>query len=465
MSLTHRFIVSVALLCVAGWFAVVKPVLERVQRQYLEAAEEPLVDMANLLAEMVGDVGVLEGALERTKGRNFEAVIYEVKKTAVDIEIAVTDGKGVVLYDSMNPRRVGKIHGLREVRLTLEGKYGARTSLANPGDPLSAVMYVAAPVLDEEGKIVGVVSVGKPQRNLLIFIEQTRKQVKAFAITGVVAALALTGLLSRWIAEPLRKLTQHAEAVAGGERRAAPSLPGRHLKRLGEMMEGMRDALEGKAHVETYVRNLTHEMKSPVAAIRGAAELLNGNPTEEQRNTLLANIDSESARLEALGDQLMALANLESRKQLDDADDFDLAELVRRTMDAKKTIAASHGIRMDMEAEQGVVVRGEPRLIELAIGNLLQNAIDFSEDDSRIIVRVWKEGRDAFVEVEDEGEGLPEYASVRAFERFFSMPRKRTGRKSSGLGLCFVRETAELHGGEVRLMPGEVKGVRARLRI
>ena len=472
MSLTLRFIIAVALLFIAAWFAIVKPVLARVERQYFEAAEEPMVDIANLLAEIVGDSWVeiqpapsLTAALERARGRHFEARIYEVVKTRVDLHVAITDAKGVVLFDSLNSARVGKSHGSRDVRLTLEGSYGARTSLADPSDPLSALMYVAAPVLDDQGKILGVVSVAKPQLNLLVFIEQTRDRVKAFAIAGAIVAFLLAILLSRWIAEPLRALTRHAEAVASGASPPAPRLPGHHLNRLGQMMEEMRDALEGKGHVETYVRNLTHEMKSPVAAIRGAVELLDGSPSESQRRKLLANIESESRRLELLGDQLLALANLESRKQLDQTHDIDLDALIRRTVDAKIPSAQNHGIQINIDLCENFRLRGDATLIELAIANLLQNAIDFSTDQSTITVKVRCDRNDALIEIVDEGVGLPDFAYERAFDRFFSMPRPRTGRKSSGLGLCFVRETAQLHGGDITLSSVHPLGTLATLRL
>jgi two-component system sensor histidine kinase CreC len=75
------------------------------------------------------------------------------------------------------------------------------------------------------------------------------------------------------------------------------------------------------------------------------------------------------------------------------------------------------------------------------------------------------EGNDALIEIFDQGTGLPGFAYERAFDRFFSMPRPRTGHKSSGLGLCFVRETAQLHGGEITLGPNQPKGTVATLRL
>jgi two-component system sensor histidine kinase CreC len=324
-------------------------------------------------------------------------------------------------------------------------------------------MHVAAPVRDATGHLLGVVSVAKPQRDLIVFIEATRNKVKAFALAGAAAAFLLAILLALWIAEPLRLLTRHAEQVAAGGRPPAPRLPGRHLARLGRMIEEMRDTLEGKRHVETYVRNLTHEMKSPVAAIRGAVELLESSPPDAQRQKLLENIESESLRLEALGGQLLALANLESRKQLDAREPLDLAAIVTTVVDARRPAARNHGIHLDLTLRENPRPTGDPTLIGLAVANLLQNAIDFAPDGSTITLDVRTEGDHAVIEITDAGPGLPDFAADRAFERFFSMPRPRTGRKSSGLGLCFVRETAELHGGRATLAPATPTGTRATL--
>jgi signal transduction histidine kinase len=108
---------------------------------------------------------------------------------------------------------------------------------------------------------------------------------------------------------------------------------------------------------------------------------------------------------------------------------------------------------------------GDPTLIGLAVANLLQNAIDFAPDHSTVALDVRTEGDHAVIEITDAGPGIPDFAIDRAFERFFSMPRPRTGRKSSGLGLCFVRETAHLHHGEATLTPATPTGTRATLKL
>jgi len=112
-------------------------------------------------------------------------------------------------------------------------------------------------------------------------------------------------------------------------------------------------------------------------------------------------------------------------------------------------------------------ITGERYLLEAALVNLLDNAAQFSPRDGRIVIRASKihiEDKIVLV-VEDEGVGLPDFAIERVFERFYSLPRPDTGQKSTGLGLCFVREAAELHGGVARLQNRTKGGTIAMLHL
>ncbi|QQL45032.1 two-component system sensor histidine kinase CreC [Sulfuriroseicoccus oceanibius] len=475
MSLTLRILLGFVLIAVVGVVFVLNPVLERVERQYLEAAEEPMVDIAEVLAGVVsaqierdGEVDATMGeGLRRAHRRELRAAIYDLLKQDVTLNVYVTDAKGVVLFDSEQSQNVGRSYlHLRDVAFTLAGEYGARSSRLDESDLASSVMYVAAPIVSG-GEIIGSLTVSKPQRSLLVFIEQTRKRIKALAWGGAVALLVLGWLLSRWVTHPLRVLTGHAEAVSRGERSAAPKMPGRHLRVLGDAVEDMREALDGRSYVESYVQTMTHEMKSPVAAIRGAVELLDAELPPERRERLLANIRSESLRLQSLNDQLLALASLESRDSVECDEPVDLAKVVHRVVDHARPMDVAAGPRVVAECRGQAVVRGEEFLLEMALGNLVQNAVEFSPADGE--VRVTVDGTDESevrVIVEDEGAGIPEYAISRVFDRFYSLARPESGRKSSGLGLCFVRQAIELHGGSVTLQNRpDGSGARAEMRV
>jgi two-component system sensor histidine kinase CreC len=188
-------------------------------------------------------------------------------------------------------------------------------------------------------------------------------------------------------------------------------------------------------------------MKAPVAAIRGAAELLEENLPAPRRAQFLANIRTEAARLQNLIEQLLALASLEKRKRLEHPRPVDLSALAVRVAGEMRT----RGATIDFHGAENCVVRGDEFLLETALRNLLQNAADFSPAVARIELRVERDDAHVMASVLDSGPGIPDYAAARVFDRFYSLPRPGTGRKSSGLGLCFVREAAALHDGEATL--------------
>nr|HBK47244.1 two-component system sensor histidine kinase CreC [Xanthomonadaceae bacterium] len=110
-----------------------------------------------------------------------------------------------------------------------------------------------------------------------------------------------------------------------------------------------------------------------------------------------------------------------------------------------------------------LAVQGDRFLLRRALGNLLENAIEFSAPGSRIALRGERVGDRVRLSVEDQGSGVPDYALARVFERFYSLPRPHGGQRSSGLGLPFVREVARLHGGEAALANRDGGGAIATL--
>jgi len=209
----------------------------------------------------------------------------------------------------------------------------------------------------------------------------------------------------------------------------------------------MRDALEGRKYVQSYVQSLSHEMKAPVAAISGASELLQEEMPEEQRSRFLTNIRTESARLQRLIDELVALSVIENRKKLEQPHRFDLSAVVDRVV--RQIRERSPTVTIHLAVGQQVFLSGDEFLLENAVTNLLENAIEFSPPDATVAVSVERKGKTVVVRILDEGPGIPAYALNKIFDRFYSLARPSTGKRSSGLGLCFAREVANLHHGSV----------------
>ena len=251
--------------------------------RYRESAEESLVETAQLLAVLVESTSH-DGALQTEAlpplfqslyARRFTADIFGFEKTRVELRLTVVDRTGRVVFDSMN-RQLGADHSLwHDVHLALQGQYGARTSRDVDGDPKTSVRFVAAPVRDAAGDpIIGAVSVGKPVQSFGQFVEAARRKTLLVGATSVVAVLLLLAIiLSVWLVRPFGVIADYVRYVRAQRSISLPRLGRRALGALGAAYDEMRDALAGRNYVADYVQTLTHEVKSPLSAIRGAAEL------------------------------------------------------------------------------------------------------------------------------------------------------------------------------------------------
>jgi two-component system, OmpR family, sensor histidine kinase CreC len=287
-----RLFLGILLAVGVGFAFVVDWVVDDLTPQYRESTEEPLVDTARILAEIAAATatqgrvqdGLFRTAFRQVASRPFEAHIYSLNKTRVDFRVYVTDVRGLVLFDSNQGRDEGKDYSQwRDVHLTLKGEYGARSTREQPGDPATSVLYVAAPIV-AHGTTIGVLTVGKPTTNVNAFIAQAQRKVYFSGLVSGLMILVVGLLVSEMVTRPIRRLTDYATAIRDGKRLALPQLGSSEVATLGNAFEEMRVTLEGKQYVEHYVQTLTHEIKSPVSAIQGAAELLKEEMPPERRD-------------------------------------------------------------------------------------------------------------------------------------------------------------------------------------
>lgn len=435
-----------------------------------QSVEEVMVDIANLLAEVV-EHEVVAGSMsdgEFASGmrdfleRKLNANIWDLKKSHPSLRVYVTDRGGRLIYDSEGADPGTDYSQWRDVYLTLRGEYGARSTKLNPDDELSTVMHVAAPVR-YRGEIIGVLTVAKPNSSVQPFIEISEQKMTRFSLLLVAVSL-LTGLFfAWWFTSSIRSLAQYARKVSRGERAALPQIRESELAELGSAVERMRQELEGKGYVENYIHTLTHEMKTPLSAIKGAAELLQEQMPPEEREKFLRNILSEAGRLQDMVSRMLDLAVVEKRQSLQDIAIIGMAGLVDEVLSSKAVEIKTRNLRVTTDIPSALAVRGERFLLRQALLNLLDNAIAFSNAGGSIAISGRQQDGNAELCIIDGGPGIPEYARERVFDRFYSLPRPDSGRKSTGLGLSFVREVALLHQGSVLLENLPQGGLAARL--
>jgi two-component system sensor histidine kinase CreC len=336
-------------------------------------------------------------------------------------------------------------------------------------------MYIAAPIMDGD-EIIGVVSVAKPNRSVQPFIDRSRKRLTLLGGTIIALGLLAGAIFSVWLTAELRRLRKYALAVSAGERAVLPEskIASGELRQLANALESMRTQLDGKAYIERYVQTLTHELKSPLAGIRAAAELLNTSfdkstavekkvsMTDEQRHRFINNIDAESIRMQQLIERLLNLALVEQQQALHEVKPVLVKPLWDELIEAQSARIQQHGFECKNTISEGVVVAGEAFLLRQAFANLLENALDFTRDGGTILISADMQANKLKIAIVNEGATIPDFAFARLTERFYSLPRPATGKKSTGLGLNFVQEVASLHNGKLELKNTE-SGVEAAI--
>ena len=450
-------------------FFVLRVFMAEIKPSVREVMEDMMVDTANILAELASDdlaAGRLQAGaagqslfaqqVQRYASRPVDATIWGVSKQTLDYRIYVTDAQGSVLFDSEN-QAVGADHSQwRDVARTLRGEYGARSTREVEGDDTSSVMHVAAPiyVTTPRGReIAGVLTVAKPTRTVQRFIDRAERKVFMGGLLLLALSAAVGVAVTLWMVWNVRRLRDYALSVQGPAAGddgtlattplAVPQVPG-ELGDLARAMDRMRARLEGRDYIEGYVRELTHELKSPVAAIRGAGELLQDDLPAGDRAEFATQVVQQSERLQRIIDRLLELSKLEQRQHAEGSAPVALQACATVAIDHTRGRAGHRGITLELHGS-GRSGPWEAELVTMALTNLLDNAIDFAPAGST--VRVILDG--ATVAVQDSGPGVPDYALPRLGERFFTTARPGGERSGSGLGLAIVRRVMTLHGGHM----------------
>lgn len=467
---------KIGLRILLGYFAIValaaflllQVFVQQVKPGVRQAMEDTLADTANVLAELATD-DLLAGRIADGRfaqriahlgDRDLGAAIWEIDKRRVSYRITVTDADGIVVYDSAG-QDVGRDNSRwNDVYRTLRGQYGARSTRLYADDDASTVMHVAAPIR-HQGRIVGVLTVAKPNQSIAPFIARSESIVLRWGMVLLGVALAIGLLAAWWLSRQLTGLRRYADAVTHGERAVLPPSAG-EFGDLGRALQTMRERLDGKQYVEDYVHSLTHELKAPLTAIRGASELLEAPLPEADRTRFAGSIRAQSERMAQTIDKLLALAAVEHRQQLEQSEAVPLGEIIDELLVLFRERAQVRGVTLQVHDDvPGAIVSGDRFLLRQMLANLFDNAIDFSPPASTVVCRIERDQGQLRVEVRDQGPGIPDYALGRVFERFYSLPRPDGGGRSSGLGLSFVAEVAGLHQGKAGLSNREDGGARA----
>jgi two-component system sensor histidine kinase ChvG len=338
-----------------------------------------------------------------------------------------------------------------EVQQALAGSYGSATRLS--GSQRSLTLESALPIASG-GKVIGAVLVTKSTGQILATLYELRLETFEVVVWSLVAAVALSLFLGGTIARPITRLVAESKALLDrrGRLRGRFAADARRDE-VGDLSRALAELtrrLEGHLRfIESFAADVSHELKNPLASIGSASELLEEIEDPEDRKRFVGRIREDVRRLERLISGVREVSRLDADLEALPAESVKLAPLL------EGIAKAAGGRRLPLEVELAIedpalqVKASADRLLQVC-ENLLDNAASFSPPGATVSLRLRRAGRQAVIEIEDRGPGIPPEHLERIFERFFSYrPGQSDASSHTGLGLAIVKAIVEGYGGRI----------------
>lgn len=304
---------------------------------------------------------------------------------------------------------------------------------------------------------------------MFVMAERMQQQLALQLVAAFPLGVLIAALFAFVIVRPIRNLERAIGRLGTAELDEPIRIEGpRDLRYIGDRLEWLRLRLaELEAQRVRFLRHVSHELKTPLTALREGSELLAegaAGPVTDKQREVVAILQSNSVQLQRLVEDLLnyqgAVASV-SQLQLGPVD---MADVARTTADTHALAASGRGVRVEVDAKATPAIADRDKL-RVVMDNLVSNAIKFSPEEGIVSVRVRGTAAGIVVDVEDQGPGIAPEDRVRVFEWFFQAERAHGGRiKGSGLGLAIARELARAHGGDVTIADAE-RGAHFRLTL
>jgi two-component system sensor histidine kinase GlrK len=293
--------------------------------------------------------------------------------------------------------------------------------------------------------------------------EVVRQRLILLVMFSTAIALAIALGLTRFIVRPIAELDASIRQLGSADFSRQIKVRGpQDLQDLGERLDWLRRRLtELEAQKNRFLRNVSHDLKTPLTALREGAELLNdqvAGPLSQQQQQVVAIMRDNSVKLQRLIEGLLDYQRALHAAASLDLQTVELDALVRDAAHAHELAARAKRQHVALDL-QPVVVRADPEKLRSIVDNLLGNAVKFTPEGGNISVIAREDADAAMLEVIDSGPGVPLEERESVFDSFFRGRAKASGRiEGSGLGLAIAREFVEAHGGRIAVMEGDRGG-------
>ena len=309
-------------------------------------------------------------------------------------------------------------------------------------------IYAARSVTGAGGSVSAVVELSRDLSVTASFLDTLRLVLAGSAGVALVTALAGSLLLARWIARPLWQMESATKAIASGDLdRRLPVTSEDEIGRLAGSINRMgRDLARLEASRREFIAKISHDLRTPLTAIKGSVINLQDTAPAEMQPTL-AVMDQQTDRLIRLVNDLLVLSRLQRGGLRLQCAPIDLADVARSATSLVSARAERLGVTLRLElAAQLPLIMGDADRLQQVVVNLLDNAIKFTPAGGTVQVRLLEDGGQVILHVLDDGRGPTREEMVRAFEPYYRGPEG-----GAGLGLSIAREIVAAHGGRIWL--------------
>ena len=401
----------------------------------------------HVLAEALVDSGVFEK--ERLEHISFETEA---------VRVTWIDDDGTVLYDSWTEASNMENHMARpEIQEALE--YGKADSVRT-SDTFQMNTYYYAIRIDD-GTIVRVAANASSGANIFL---KAMPIVLAIVMAVSVLCVFLAGVLTKSLINPIAAIANRLDESESGNGNSNEEV----YKELEPFVQTIRaqheNILQAAKMRQDFTASVTHELKTPLTAISGYAELIeNGMVTEKQSINFAGEIRKNSDRLVTLINDIIRLSELDHAELSTEFENLDLYALAEECSEMLRVNASRQGIQFILEGS-ACVVRGNRDMLRELIENLCENAIRYNNDGGEVRVFVGEKDGRVFLSVKDNGIGIPKEHQDRVFERFYRVDKSRSkATGGTGLGLAIVKHIVAIHEARIELESDVGKGTTIRV--
>ena len=369
------------------------------------------------------------------------------------IEVWSTAGKRLLAAGTIDPPLPGSPSAVGEKPRTIRAAGGPFRVLTERFHAGGSTFLIRAAVSETPGR-----------REILSLWRQLALLSLAVLALGCLGSYALV----KRALGPLERMAAHARRITAEHLhdRLAKEDAGTELNQLRDAFNDTLARLEGSFdQLRRFTADASHELRTPLTALRSVGEvsLQRARSAEEYREVVGMMLE-EADRLSRLVDDLLRLARADAGQARPKKEPLDLSSIVSEVADHLSVLAEERGQTLETYARRPLMIRGDRLALRQALMNLVDNAIKYSAEGTRVRIEAGQNNGHAFVEVQDEGPGIAAAHRDRIFERFYridsNLPRDKQG---SGLGLSIVKGTAEDHGGWIELETEEGRGSTFRL--